>query len=156
MLKRMTVPAVAALATLAGAPALAQDRGLTAIDSPRAPAEPLGLWDGNAEASNWIGNPVRTENGTIKVWFWRFSSTSGGDLRIAFHDEIDCATGQFRQIGHEIYENGRFARGYVVDQGYREPLEPILEVWLIPYVCAERTPEVRVANPDEAKHFFRR
>lgn len=159
MHKPLTALTMMAAMGLATAPVLAQETRTTTVDAPRAPAEPLGLLDGNAEVSSWIGATDRTGNGTIRVWVWLFTPSpvvEGAIQGVAFHDEIDCATGRFRQIGHEIYRNGTFERGYAVSQDFREPAPQLREATLIPYVCSGRTPEIRVANPAEAQRYFRR
>jgi hypothetical protein len=158
MQMRMTGLAAIAMAVLAGAPALAQE-GRTAVHAPRAPAETLGLMSGDAERSIWIGAPARTGTGTLEIWVWQFTPSlqrEGEVQRGAFQDEIDCAAGQVRRLGYEIYQNATFEFGYVFQREFREPNPLLQEHQLVPYVCAGRTPEVRVASPDEAQRHFRR
>lgn len=120
---------------------------------------PLGLVNGGADVSVWLGQPYEVSPGVQRVWWWQFvnpPSRSDGMNRHAFQFEVHCAANQIRQMRFELYADDRLLSGSDQSQPLHEPIPQWSDPHIMSRVCGGVQPQVTAPNAAAAAAHFRR
>lgn len=148
---RLTVLVLTAMIGAAG-PACAQT-----LPGSEAPDEALSIRNVDRETGSFLGSPIATEDGKLRIWSWSFFDT-GGRLPngSSFLNEFDCAARTYRRVRQEFYEGDHMEWARTTPARFRAPTGIEVEADTLRLVCDGGLDALpRVASPVAARALLR-